>query len=220
MITVESKYSNASIGNDIKILQEIHLKTKNIAIYQRQMELSEKEVAQAVKQTIDFRANGKKEEITASLCNYFANVIPKQNALLEDILDLFELFIQVTKISSFRIILASVDDNMCPRFHTDNNQLRMLCTYVGPGTLWLPDCAVDRKAYMSGKRNQDIVLDESFIQQVETGNVAILKGGLYPESTPLLHRSPLIEKRKEKRLLLRIDSNEFLNLNNDTVNNT
>ncbi|MEM7381676.1 MAG: DUF1826 domain-containing protein, partial [Bacteroidota bacterium] len=97
------------------------------------------------------------------------------------------------------------------RFHTDINELRMLCTYVGAGTLWLPDDAVDRNAYLSGKDNKDIVPDKNLIQQVCTGDVLILKGALYPGSTPILHRSPSVTENDEERILLRIDINESLN---------
>ncbi|MEW7278876.1 hypothetical protein ABW636_09810 [Aquimarina sp. 2201CG1-2-11] len=76
------------------------------------MEVLKIELTQAVKQSIDFRASGTKEEITACLCNYFANVIPKQKGFSEDVLSLLELFRQVTKTSSFRIILAAVDNNI------------------------------------------------------------------------------------------------------------
>ena len=100
---------------------------------------------------------------------------------------------------------------MCRKFHTDINDLRLLCTYIGPGTLWLPDEAVDLKALQKGGDEQALVVDEQQIQQVSTGDVVILKGALYPEANPILHRSPSIEESGEKRLLLRIDTNEFLN---------
>ena len=76
------------------------------------------------------------------------------------------------------------------------NQLRLLCTYVGSGTLWLHDDI------------QKDVISKDEIQQVKTGNIALLKGKLYPTGKPVFHRSPEIETLNEKRLLLRIDMNE------------
>ena len=101
---------------------------------------------------------------------------------------------------------------MCPRFHADNNELRMLCTYHGPGTLWLPDHAVDRNAHLNGRGNASNFADESAAQEVKTGDVALLKGGLYPAASPILHCSPTITSPAEKRVLLTIDANESLNL--------
>ena len=93
---------------------------------------------------------------------------------------------------------------MCRKFHTDVNDLRMLCTYVGQGTLWLPDEAVKNEEYRT--RRDEIVIDEDLIQQALTGDVLILKGALYPEANAVIHRSPTIEETNERRLLLRIDT--------------
>ena len=82
---------------------------------------------------------------------------------------------------------------MCRKFHSDYNQLRLICTYVGSGTLWLPD-----------DTEKDIILGQD-IQQIKTGHIAILKGKLYPNAKPVFHRSPEIETFNEKRILLRID---------------
>lgn len=153
--------------------------------------------------------SGTVEEISNFLDAYFTAELPEQKILLDDILGLLELFKQVSKTSSFRLLLATINTNMCRKFHTDINNLRMLCTYVGPGTLWLPEEAINHRA-LRAKRS-DFILDKNLIQQVDTGDALILKGALYPESKAIIHRSPTIEETGEKRLLLRIDTNESLN---------
>ncbi|MEM9650348.1 MAG: DUF1826 domain-containing protein [Bacteroidota bacterium] len=204
--------NNAIIGNDIGILRDIHLKTKNIVVYQRGIASLAQKLNQAIERPIECQASGTVEEITLSLNRYFANALHLNEELLEDILNLLVLFEKVTKVSSFQVSLNTISTNMCRRFHADNNELRMLCTYYGPGTLWLPDYAVDGKAYLNRKGNQKILLDEGLVQQVDTGDVVILKGALYPGATPVLHRSPSIEENGEERILLSIDANESLNL--------
>jgi len=211
MVDTTLKFDNAAISNDANILQDIHIKTKNIAIYQRELEPLKNMLDQITEQSVECRASGTIKEITTSLNTYFTNELPEHKILLDDILNLLRLFEQVTKASSFRLLLATVNTNMCRKFHTDINDLRLLCTYAGPGTCWLPDEAVNQKALQKGGVNQEIVADEKLIQQVQTGEVVLLKGALYPEASPILHRSPSIEKNGEKRLLLRIDTNEFLN---------
>ncbi|MEO1011576.1 MAG: DUF1826 domain-containing protein [Bacteroidota bacterium] len=210
MIPTDILHDNAAIGDDIGILRDIHLKTKNLVVYKREIGPLKVGLAQAAQGPIECKAIGTVEEITLSLSTYFTQSEHLQEILLQDILNLLELFEQVTKVSSFQVLLASVSTNMCRRFHADINELRMLCTYHGPGTLWLPDKAVDRKAYLTGKGNQNIVPDESLVQQVGTGDVVILKGAQYPKATPILHRSPSIEKNGEERILLRIDINQSL----------
>ncbi len=210
MIPIDVQDDNAAIGSDIGILHDIHVKTKNLAVYQRGIESLKKGLDQVIKLPVEFLDSGTVEEITFSLSSYFAKVLPGQLSLREDLLSLLELFEQVTRAPSFRLKLAKVSTNMCSRFHADNNQLRMLCTYYGPGTLWLPNHAVDRKAYLTGKGNQNILLDESLVKQVYTGDVVILKGALYPGATPILHRSPNIQENCEERILLSIDVNASL----------
>ncbi|MEL6124115.1 MAG: DUF1826 domain-containing protein, partial [Bacteroidota bacterium] len=108
-----------------------------------------------------------------------------------------------------RLLLASVNTNMCRRFHTDINDVRLLCTYTGPGTLWLTNDNINRRALDSYDGNESIVMDPERIQQVPEGAIALLKGAMYPhhQTKAIVHRSPTIEESGEKRLLLRIDTN-------------
>ncbi|MDG1433583.1 MAG: DUF1826 domain-containing protein [Saprospiraceae bacterium] len=205
------KFDNAVISDDANGLQDIHIKTKNIAIYHRQIQSLKTALDRVTEQSIEFRASGKKEEIIAALDIYFTKNFPEHRVLLDDTLNLLSLFKKVSNSSSFRFLLATINTNMCRKFHTDINNLRMLCTYAGPGTLWLPEEAVNNKAYRTGGDDKDVVLDQNLIQQVDTGDVVILKGALYPESKAIIHRSPTIEETGKKRLLLRIDTNESVN---------
>lgn len=207
MIESKQTYENAAIGFDGNVLKDIHLPSKNIAIFKRSIHPLEQELAGAAGKTIECRASGTVEEILPELIAYFSSHLSQCAALLDDVSKLLALFETTTRASSFRLLLATVSTNMCRRFHTDINDLRMLCTYVGPGTLWLPDTVVDREAYLAEGPNTDIVQEESQIQQAQTGDVVILKGALYPEATPILHRSPPVEEKGERRLLLRIDTN-------------
>ena len=102
---------------------------------------------------------------------------------------------------------------MCRRFHTDLNYIRMLCTYSGPGTLWLSENNLNREALNDLESNNSIVVNNDLINQVRTGSVAILKGGLYPRkgTKAIVHRSPNIQESQQKRLLLRIDTDELFN---------
>jgi len=210
MIKTINPYANAVITNDDEKLQDIHLKSKNIAIYQRNIKGLHKELDQIVERPIECRASGTTAGILEILKKYFHNNLADCPSLFEDVTELLRLFEKTTQATSFRLLLATISTNMCRKFHTDINNLRLLCTYVGPGTLWLPDEAIDLMALRKGGDNQDIVKDPQQIQQVLTGDVVLLKGALYPDANPILHRSPSIETNGEKRILLRIDTNEFL----------
>lgn len=211
MIKTRHQYANAAIGNDSNVLQDIHISSKNIAIYRRDIEPLEKELDQIAEQPVECRAKGTVEEIVSVLKDYFDSALPQCSSLFKDVSELLGMFERTTKSSSFNLLLTTVSTNMCRKFHTDINDLRMLCTYIGPGTHWLPDEAIDHEASRANRNKQEIIMDEQQIQQVGAGDVIILKGGLYPDANPILHRSPTIEESGEKRLLLRIDTNEFLN---------
>lgn len=211
MLQTECKFANAAIGSEVKVLQDIHLKSKNIAIYERDITILEKGLSPLATETIECRAIGSSEEILFIVKDYFDKNLTESQALFEDIAGVLSLFERTTEASSFRLLLASVDSNMCSRFHTDINDLRLLCTYIGPGTRWLPDEAIDQEASQARGRRKELVINEQLIQQTTAGDVVILKGALYPDANPILHQSPAIESTGENRLLLRIDTDEFLN---------
>ena len=91
------------------------------------------------------------------------------------------------------------------------NELRLLCTYVGKGTLWVPDEAVNRASLQALEDDSKILSDKNMIQQASNGEVLILKGALYggKGTKAIVHKSPEIERKKEQRLVLRIDSNDL-----------
>ncbi len=210
--TSTSTYSNAAIGQQAIVLQDIHKPLKNIAIYQRDLASVQKELAQIVTTKVEFKTSGTVMEIFSALRQYFETHLANCPHLLKDISEQLNLFKEIAGIESFRLLFTTVNNNMCRRFHTDLNTLRLLCTYIGPGTLWLPNEIVNQKAFVARGNNKRIVIDESQIQQARTGDVLILKGALYPEANPVVHRSPVIEESGEKRLLLRIDTNGSLSL--------
>lgn len=212
MIKTEKTYTNLAIGNNGEVLQDIHLPSRNIAIYKRSVASLQPVLTDFAEKSIAFQASGTVEEILAMLQDHLSSHLTNYAPLFDDVSALLELFKKTSRASSFRVLLSTVSTNMCRRFHTDIQDLRMLCTYVGPGTLWVPDIFASKKAYQDGRHNEDIVAEESEVQQVRTGDVVILKGALYPDANPILHRSPTIEEMGEKRLLLRIDTNAAQNL--------
>jgi len=200
---------NWVIGNCPTSLQKIRQKHINISIYDRDITHLSHEVKSLLARNAEIRISGDIDKIVQTIENDLKQFAQLKNDLLTQL----NLFKDITKANSFRVLLATVNTNMCRKFHTDINDLRMLCTYSGPGTLWLEDDNVNRKALDTCGDNECIVLDETKIHQTKTGSVVILKGAIYPiEGTKaIVHRSPTIEEIGERRLLLRIDTNEFLN---------
>jgi hypothetical protein len=190
-------------------LKDIHQSNVNIAIYNRDILTLTKETNKLLKRDLKIDVNG---DINSVLNEITMQIDADEFPLIvEDIRKLLEHFSDITNTSGIRLLLETVNTNMCRRFHTDNNDLRMICTYSGPGTLWLLEENINRTALDSYGDNKSIVMDESEIQQAKTGSVIILKGSAYPKegTIAVVHRSPTIEESSDRRLLLRIDTHKI-----------
>lgn len=208
MEQIDTSFTNLVTGTQPEVLHTIHLQEKNIAIYQRDTSHLQNDLQTCMQEKITFNQSGTIQEIQTALENKF----PTCQELIADIVNLLEIFGQISDSSKFKIALLTVNNNMCRKFHTDVNELRLLCSYAGQGTVWLPEEAINRNGLNGRGNNQTIVKDETLIQKVQTGDVAILKGAVYPKdgTNAVVHRSPTIEETGENRLLLRVDTDKFL----------
>ena len=92
----------------------------------------------------------------------------------------------------------------CRRYHVDNVPRRLLVTYAGQGTEWLPDDAADRTAFAEGEPNEKIITDATAKQFIGQWDVALFRGG----SDGLLHRTP-DEALNQFSILMRLDNKVF-----------
>ncbi|MEL6803571.1 MAG: DUF1826 domain-containing protein [Bacteroidota bacterium] len=198
-----------AIDTDQEVLKRIHEEDVNIAIYERDTSKLKSEINSLLDQNIEFRASG---DIDAIMSDVVKVVDQHTHSLIiKDMERLLSYFQEVVQTTNCRLLLAAINSNMCRKFHTDINEIRMLCTYSGPGTLWLTDDNINRRALGArGREDERIAIEESKVQQVKTGAVTLLKGALYPydRANAVVHRSPTIEESGEKRLLLRVDNND------------
>lgn len=127
-------------------------------------------------------------------------------AFWADVHQLCADFMELAGASEATLHLRLINHNACTKFHIDGYRLRLLSTYLGQGTEWLPEEAVNRAAL--GTTNQRIVRDPDGVQQLQAGQVAILKGeAAFAErrTRGIVHRSPQVAGTGEQRLVLRID---------------
>lgn len=208
MIATKQK-ENWVISNNPEQLERIHDADRNIAIWNRNIDHLNEEINRLLREEVDLRISGDFQTLTTKLRDAMPS--DRSNLLLADIISLIQHFTEISQTHSVKLFLGAINSNMCRRFHTDVNDLRMLCTYSGPGTLWLPEDNVNRKALNSCGTNGSIFRNENRIRQAETGSVVILKGSTYPtlETAGAVHRSPTIEESGKKRLLFRLDTNNF-----------
>jgi hypothetical protein len=137
------------------------------------------------------------------------------SAWLADIDLLGTRFLQLTRrladaegcdLARVRLRLETLGDDGCPRFHVDRCRLRLLCTYRGPGTEWLPGAQVDRSALASHAPNERI-LRYGEPRRLQPFHVGVMKGECYPGNAGrgLVHRSPSIAGSGQTRVLVCLD---------------
>lgn len=116
----------------------------------------------------------------------------ERDILTGDIAALAMMLSKTLDVRQMRIRLDVSDEMMCPKFHMDNVPARLLCTYRGPGTDYVP---------------QEDLSEPSRIKSVKRGAVALFRGSAWSgeERTGLLHRSPAVDESVGARLLLVID---------------
>ncbi|MFT8958484.1 MAG: DUF1826 domain-containing protein [Gluconobacter oxydans] len=134
-------------------------------------------------------AKGTLPEIAAQL---EARIPEQARLLMQDMLDLAELYSAVSGHRNLRVRLEQITTDSCRKFHVDCVDLRLLRTYVGPGVQWTAD-------------------QGHSVCEAPTGAVVFLKGKHFPGwegAEKILHRSPPLSSgpaAERIRLLLTID---------------
>ncbi len=129
-----------------------------------------------------------------------------RRALGADLAQMVSLYARLSGCSAVFVRLEAVAGDASARFHVDWLGLRLLVSYAGPGTQYLPEWAVDRDALLT---NPDgVCRDVNAIAQVPTGAVALFKGSGYAGQTGFgaVHRSPPLSAGTERRLVFVINA--------------
>lgn len=129
----------------------------------------------------------------------------------QDVALLVDMFACLFDVPEVGLRLSPLTKAMCPRFHVDNIPCRLVTTYGGIGSEWLPEDNVDRSRLGRGANGlpdneSGIFRNEQAIQQLHSQEVALLKGSGWEgnEDYGLVHRSPYLASG-QTRLLLTLD---------------
>jgi hypothetical protein len=114
-----------------------------------------------------------------------------------DVEFLARLFCGLTGITRFSLRLETITTDACAKFHADNVRFRLITTYRGPGTEWIPP----------GFDPSSEVVPKVMIRRLERGWIAIMRGRKSEgRGRPaLLHRSPPIAGTGVSRIFLAIN---------------
>ena len=155
-----------------------------------------------------------KKSILSDIKGLLNEFIPKKikknnfyNIWVKDMAEISKIFCSTTKEDYFNFTLET--SRTCRRFHIDNVPIRLLVTYCGRGTEWIPSHASDYSAYYNGEKNEKIIIDQTERKFISPWNIAVFKGQKFKDGeNGILHRTPY-EALNKISLLMRLDNNEI-----------
>ena len=124
---------------------------------------------------------------------------PMRDWFHTDLQELVVSFGRVAGVRRFRLVAGPVRNDSCRRFHVDHLRLRLITTYLGPGTEWVDQgnvdfTALDHPESCDCDNPPSLVRDEGKIQRATAGDVLLMKGDLYSNDVRgQVHRSPPID---------------------------
>lgn len=120
----------------------------------------------------------------------WARAIEGVDDWLKDVDGLVEMYRCLFEPEAIGLRLHVLKGTMCPRFHVDRVPVRLLCTYQGTGTEWLPESAVTRPGREGPLPEQQVAPVR--VRQLSAGSVSLLKGESWigNEGKGVVHRSP------------------------------
>lgn len=131
---------------------------------------------------------------------------------LADIELLTTAFCELFELKQAGLRLRTLKTAMCPRFHVDRVPARMICSYGGIGTEWLPEYALDRRKLGMGSGGLDdaqsgLIVDQTAIRRMPAYAVGLMKGEAWEgnEGQGFVHRSPTPTAVQPRRLVLTLD---------------
>ena len=200
-------------GTEPEVLTEIYRDAVNIAIWETGLSTK---LESAVKAVMDSSPGLQLSEVISitSAENQLQKILGAEDAFVElrnDVLELVDMFCCLFGLQRAGLRLAILNRAMCPRFHVDHVPCRLLKTYTGIATQWIPHDLVDRSKLGVDCHNQSdevsgLFQSETDIENLQSGQVALLKGERWEgnEGAGLVHRSPGLDEA-ESRLLLSLD---------------
>lgn len=206
-------YRTAAEGHCPTILSDIYREDVNIAIWRRALAPQVQDVVgHFVESHGSFRAAisttpSRALDAVSTLLGKAGDTV----AISSDVAELVDMFCCLFDLGEVGLRLGVVDHAMCPRFHVDRVPCRLVTTYQGVGTEWLPHHVVDRVQAAPGTPGFDtfqlgIGQDRTSIRQLDCADVGLLKGTLWEgnERAGLVHRSPALQPG-DRRLVLTLD---------------
>lgn len=184
-------------------LAEIYQDKISIAVWQRHLDTSVAEYAQALLAlTSCFQTRFIQSPLRVA--EQLEKELPLNKhrpSFIGDVTLVVDMFSCLFELESVGVRMAVANTAMCPKFHVDRVPCRLICTYAGVATQWHSHEQVRR--FENGTLEP---LPEAKPHTLRTGDVALLKGEAWEgnEGRGLVHRSPKATD-STRRLVLTLD---------------
>jgi hypothetical protein len=195
------------------VLTDIYQEDTNMVVWKRNLANNLEQAADAIiesQPTLEELLVVSPEEAFDSVKKLLGGS-PEAEVLAEDIANLVDMFCCLFDLKRGALRMTVLDRAMCPRFHVDRVPCRLVTTYQGIATEWLPHNVADRSKLGTGNMGKPNELSGLFdnisdIQQLQSGDVGLMKGELWHnnEGAGLIHRSPQVPNNT-RRLVLTLD---------------
>ena len=200
-------------GNNLDTLGDIYQEDTNMVIWKRELDNVIQKAANVIIDTnpsLEISRVVSPDDTYAEIRNALG-FSENASIISKDVSNLVDMFCTLFDLKQVGLRLAVLDRAMCPRFHVDRVPCRLLTTYLGVATEWLPHHNADRSRLGIGNQGKPdeesgIMNSDKDIKYLNQGDVALLKGEAWEgnEGAGLIHRSPKLNSNS-RRLLLTID---------------
>jgi len=118
-----------------------------------------------------------------------------RDLLIEDINDLVAAFADITQSELVDVRLEYLNHDACWKFHRDSVEARLLTTYFGQATEWVPTEFAEQALHEQKEF-------QGPLERLDAHDVAFFKGSSASPNSGIVHRSPPIAGTGHSRLLL------------------
>lgn len=188
-------------GTDSAVLNAVQSANVGMAVWQRSMPEAMKSWADRVAAGAGIRARMLipvercENRIERALRNARIPSSPAGAKIKRDAADLVRIFADIGGLQQVDLRLETIKGDACWKFHIDRVAFRLICTYSGPGTQYVPP----------DYSQQAIAQQRDYAGPLATMgiyDVALFKGAEDSEHDGIVHRSPPIRGSGQSRLML------------------
>lgn len=200
-------------SSSISVLAEVARRDVNLVVWTRRLGASLADGAARHAETSDVHVTGRlvKRSDGVEGLDQLASGVPTgpfRRALARDVSRLATRLMRIGAVAEVRFAFGVIATDQCRRFHEDYVRLRLITTYAGPATEWVPETAVDRSGALAFPEHRlsshsGAHFEERSVRRAAAGDVLLLKGNQHEHGAPgAIHRSPPLERSGKRRVLL------------------